>query len=283
MVPSGAPQGTVMTKPNPLLDLANSSGFVFQLGVRHEIAAKEAEHGWRVLVTEHRWAHPTTGEGGFIDLILQHNQAVIVRQVVECKRATNRRWLFLVPKEESQDTTRISTFWTCRVHEKPDLWGWLDTRMEPPSPQAGFCVIQGRGQNRSLMLEKVTDSLLPSAEAVAIQEMCLQIHRHPPICALFLPVVVTNATLTVCSFDPGQVDMRTGNLRNPDFREVPLVRFRKSLSTFMGTSDASRDLQEVNASDQVTVLVVNSSRFAEVFSGFNLDPNIGSVLTALTR
>jgi hypothetical protein len=271
-----------MKRSNPLLNLINSSGFVFQIGVRREIERAVNLHGWEVMVEEHQWIHPITHDTGFIDLVLKHKRQVIVRLVVECKRATNLDWVFLTPREYSRETPKITVFWTNRKEKDKDVWGWLDIAADPPSAQSSFCVLKGQDEKKTPMLERIADSLLPSIEALAIQEMSLQPYDNTfgkP--ALYLPIIITNAKLSTASFDAKNVNMETGKLEDAKFEEVSLVRFRKSLTTHMHSTMAPKDLIEANVFSQVSILVVNASSFAKVFTEFHLQSNIGEVLSGM--
>ena len=75
-----------MIDQDELLKLTNTFGFVFQIGVLHEIERTVQKHGWAMEVEEHHWRHPETGQSGFIDLVTRHSREVVFRMVIECKR-----------------------------------------------------------------------------------------------------------------------------------------------------------------------------------------------------
>jgi hypothetical protein len=276
-----------MKHKDPLLSLINSSGFVFQIGVRREIERTAQQHGWEVMVEEHRWTHPTIDDSGFIDLVLKHSRLESVRLVVECKRATNRDWVFLRPREYSRNTSIMSAFWTNRKEKDKDVWGWFDVEVNPPSTEASFCVVKGQDDKKTPMIERIADSLLPSVEALAIQEMSLQPYKNAiGKSAIYLPIIITNARLSIASFDAENVSMKSGKLEDSkfaEFKEVSKVRFRKTLATHMFSTRVPQDLIHANIYSQVSILIVNSSSFADVFSIFNLPRNIGSALSSLIQ
>lgn len=73
--------------PNNKLDTLkqiNRSGFPFQLRVENEIRSSQNAHGWSVASHEHPWA--AYDESGFIDIVVEHDQFVTFRVVIECKR-----------------------------------------------------------------------------------------------------------------------------------------------------------------------------------------------------
>ncbi len=90
-----------MAKPEHLLKLVNSSGFLFQERIEEEIRTTHSKHGWKVLVREHRWEIEEPAAGGFIDLVLKRGN---FRLVVECKRLREGHWVFLTPSSASSST-----------------------------------------------------------------------------------------------------------------------------------------------------------------------------------
>ena len=97
-----------------------------------------------------------------------------------------------------------------------------------PAPESSYCLFETQDE-KNPTIERIADTLLPSVEAVAKQWFTF---RHVSIGTrrLFLPVIVTNATLYTCTFDAEKVSMADGGLSHGDFQEVPVVRFRKGLA-----------------------------------------------------
>src|SRR5262245_38702945 len=93
-----------------LTSIANASGFLFQLRVAQLVDSTYGRHGWRVLVSEHPWKDTDVGDEGFIDLVIFRDS---IRLVVECKRAAEGAWVFLVPEAEASETgnTRALITW----------------------------------------------------------------------------------------------------------------------------------------------------------------------------
>ena len=100
---------------------------------------------------------------------------------------------------------------------------------------------------------------------------------------LYLPLIVTNATLCSCVFDPADVNMDSGKLSKADFTEEKMVRFRKGLITGFDNGTKPRDLVEANRQKQRSIWVVNSSHLGEVLAGFRSSPNLGVRLSAWIR
>jgi hypothetical protein len=251
-----------------LLDLVNNSGFPFQMAVTSQIEQSTPIHRWKVVTEEHPWKHPESSREGFVDQIIRHEQDDVFRAVLECKRVNgDGKWVFLTPAGQKDDCTRLSIFWTCTFPERPPGRCWLDFDFTPKSPESSFCVLRGDNNNRT-MFENIADGLLPAVESIGLEEAKLSPPSSisMPQTRCFLPIVITNASLYTASFDPGDLDMKSGRL--PDgkssFKEVPLVRFRKSLGTHAtlkreirpdGREDA---IAESNRTSQRTILVLNS-------------------------
>ena len=95
--------------------------------------------------------------------------------------------------------------------------------------------------------------------------------RHEAgICAehlrLFIvPVVVTNAALTICRFDPAAIKIEDGTLTAADAvtETVPFIRFRKSVTAAMPEGHFS-DLRSVNRARERTVFVVTASHLSSI-------------------
>jgi len=261
-----------MNDQNLLLNLTNTSGFVFQIGVRHEIERTSENHGWTILAEEHHWRHPENGQSGFIDLVASHNPEVAFRMVIECKRATDQKWIFLVPISNLQPVTRTSIFWADRDLVDQGGWAWDTDNTEPNSIESSFCVVKGQADKNTPMLERITDILLPSVEAVALEEMSLVPHSPIRAHGFYLPVIVTNAKLYSCVFDPAHVSMDSGRLSNGEIKEEKMVRFRKGLITGFKEEMKARDLTDANEQKQRSIWVVNSSYLAEILASFKPSP-----------
>src|SRR5687768_17577803 len=91
---------------------------------------------------------------------------------------------------------------------------------------------------RGVYLNILANGLLESTEGLAQEEIRIeetvrvgQEHRPFHVRLFIFPMIVTNAKLAVCRFDPKNVSLEQGVL-DPDkaeIFEVPMIRFRKSL------------------------------------------------------
>ncbi len=260
--------------PQLPIDLINQSGFPFQLGVKHEIERTSNEHRWKVAASEHRWSHDTEHSSGFIDLVMQHDTIVIVRMIVECKRTKDgAQWIFLTPSARAANMGRMSFFGAATGPNWRQRAGWIDLIYDPETPEAEFCTIHREEDGKRPMLERLADTILPAAEAVAIEEFG---HMAPPPTEMpqirvYLPAIITNAKLLTATFDPKDVDLETGRLREDacQFTEVPLVRFRKGLHSpsarvpKLQLDPRGQDkLNRINEAGERTVLIFTSASLA---------------------
>ena len=201
------------------LTLVNPSGFPFQLAVAAHIGTIKT--AWRVIRTEQPWRHPETGRDGYIDLVLENSLASSERLVVECKKQRGEaRWYFLDPQGETHETSYLVTKRTC-----PRLLLEHDS-FTPPSQEAPFCMLPREDPARRPTFEQLADEVLQSIEAFALEELA----TDPTPLFQYLPLVVTNAQLFICSADPLSISLETEELpENAAFERVPFVRFRKTL------------------------------------------------------
>jgi hypothetical protein len=263
--------GTVEKIHAELLDLLNGSGFPFQIGVRREIERTTPDHGWSVDAEEHHWHHPETGASGFIDLIIRHH-TLIFTIVIECKRfKEDGKLLFLSPRDYTGEKRRISALCTNqKSRESKPYLGWCDFDFEPISPEASYCAFRTQDEKNPL-LERIADTLLPAAEAVGFEDVSLkstgEISGEP--WRLFMPLIVTNATLFTATFDADQVSMAGGRLAEGtcEFKPVPFVRFRKSLATHYPSGGIQyghqSPLGKASLAKERTVLVVHAPALAD--------------------
>lgn len=276
-----------------LLELLNGSGFPFQIGVRGEIERTTETHGWRIDAEEHFWRHPKTGDSGFIDLVSSHGDFIFTI-LIECKRVKERgEWLFLMPRKYAGEKRRISALCARSPGGEPadpffvqsvdPFFVWCDFDFDPISPEASYCVFRGQDEKKP-MLERIADDLLPAVEGVGVEEKQLKLGDRTSggDWRLFLPVIVTNATLYTSSFDADKVDMSSGRLPEGtcEFSPVPFVRFRKSLATyFPGTASGSygNSLSQASRLKERTVLVVNSAALADSLKLLRVSSNGGDI------
>lgn len=255
-----------------LLNLINASGFLLQLRIEHEIESTQREHNWKIVGREHYWKDPDSGNDGFIDIVLQSEE--VLRVIVECKRVLDGSWVFLMPDSPKANLRRAKLCWTHTQVDRQNISGWCDFRLTPDFSESAFCVIRGQSEKDRPMLERLSGIVLKSLESLAEEEMRLrptQLGRH----RIYIPVIITTASLEVCNFDVSKVSLQTGQLQLPDgqFEAVPFIAFRKGLATKHLPERSLRDLQTANQEKERTIFVVQSTeilKFLKHLSGLRM-------------
>lgn len=246
-----------------LLKLVNSSGFPFQLRVADQIRRQDPMFSLELLVQEHPW-RAEDGREGFIDIVIRNRDAD--RLVLECKRTRGAEWVFLVPKGGmSNRGTQARTFYVSRPWngsnrppEKP-LMGWHNFQVQPDSPVSEFCIVRGTGDGQKPMLENLCGILLNSVECLAQEELTIAIERNTGLNSMYIPVIVTNASLQVCRFELPSISLDDGQIQDGEFESVPYIRFSKSLST-KPESASINTIADANRARQRTVFVVQATQ-----------------------
>lgn len=268
------------------------SGFPFQLRVEDEVRSTHSTHGWSIATREHPWTNAETESSGFIDLVLQHDQFVTYRMVIECKRvkADDKRqlqWVFLVPEKEKQETQLASclevggttTFSTSigGPNSGKEKWDhvqlWENVNIVPKSFESSICVLPSDDSKRQPILESLASAVIDSVEGLGQEE--IHIHQSgshvSSLLAFLFPVIVTNAEISICSFDPRNVNIVDGTL-DPSaaaITTVPFIRFRKSLAMTFPKGTFS-NLKEANEARELTVFVVNASALPSLLKDWNM-------------
>jgi hypothetical protein len=159
--------------------------------------------------------------------------------------------------------------WTHVGSDKP-ISDWSDFKVTPPSPEAMFCVVRGQGENHVPMLERLASTLLLSTEALSVQDIQLKSNSQVSKARVFMPMIVTNADLFVCKFDPASIDLTTGRTDSTEFQPIPFIMFRKSLASGIPSKTAPDSIQEANIGSERTVFIVNSNYLRDTLKEFNL-------------
>ena len=239
-----------------LLNIVNSSGFLFQMRVADELRKSKWKWcHWKIVAEEHRWTDEKSGEEGFIDIVLQ---AGVNRLVVECKRVRDGNWIFLGNNYDNYEKTKSRVLLTHKLGDKRDLIYWDDLNLSPESRESKFCVVRGTGENSKPMLENIAGKLLKSLEALALEEFRIE-SGNPNELRFYFPIIITNANLWYCTFDENNIDLSIGELSldKCELQSVPYLRFRKNLSTNRPLSKSLNMLSELNNEYDRTVFIIN--------------------------
>lgn len=247
-----------------LLSIVNASGFPFQIAVETEIRRTISQHGWKIASSEHAWKHPVNGETGFIDIVLSHSSDIF-RAVIECKRPRKGTWVFLV-SHEAQLTSRLRGRWINCESVNNSHSGWSDFDFAPHSLESSVCVVRGQGEGAPTMIERLARQLIESTQALSRQEKAIAERRQYSETRIYIPMIVTAASLIVCRTDPKNISLAEGDLSDAEFEKAEMIRFRKSLTTDLSDEFSPRDLQEENLDKERTILVVNALSLGETLS-----------------
>jgi hypothetical protein len=279
-------------------NLVDKSGFAFQLAIESEVRA--AQSRFRVLATEHGWHNARTGDSGFIDVVLHDDSMPDIRLVVECKRHLGAHWAFLCPDESQKlsanrwrDTPerlqqKVIARWTgvSKTTKARATDGFL---CSPVSEYSSFSTLHGHAEGQTPMLERVAGELVLATEAIADEQMAIDIAQRSANPAfrstvfVYVPVIVTTARLTACKFKPADVSVADGKLpQTSTFADVPFVRFVKNLSHDYDVTDHAT-LASANAAKDRTVFIVNGERFGEFLRKFDVTGNTPDAIYTLMR
>jgi hypothetical protein len=248
-------------------EIINSSGYPLQIRLEKLIEETKDDHGWRVLVDEHRWCNPSTKDEGYIDLILHHT-GINLRLVIECKRFKGS-WLFLLPGSLPQKTENIRLLSNNNLN---DSLLWEDCSLGPESFESKYCIMETQGKKDDRTLEKIAGGLLISMEQLADEDVKLINLRYareseksfspPPM--FYIPLIVTTANLIPVIFDPSDIDMENGEiiLNEGSTNSVDYIRFRKNLATNMSYYDPYvNNLHDLNHEYDRTLFIVHADKF----------------------
>lgn len=270
-----------MTEDNSsFLNYVNSSGFAFQMRIEEEIS--KGQNRWQFAGREHRW-QDESGQSGYIDLLVDFGA---LRVLIDCKKQKDKNWVFLKAKSH-QHKDGCSILWAKKyppIDQIPfpaDFAAWDVFNISPTSYVSAFCTMQGQGDNSRTLLEKTASELTHAAECLAKEELSFGIAKTHFQQKLYMPMIVTNAKLTVCSFAPNNVNISTGELplTDAEFETVPYIRFQKGLETNILSTNVQLgrsqglELREINAEKERTVFVINSENLLDFLDNCHLLPD----------
>jgi hypothetical protein len=245
------------------LEITNRSGFLFQMAIEHSIRSELGNHGFDVASTEHAWIDPRTNEEGYIDIVVEANQA---RIVIECKRPKGGKWFFLVPASANARNPYGRLTWSARTKDKAGVLGVSDFVLLPAMYESSICIIRSEGEDERTLLERYASRLVSSVNALAFEEMKLPPSQFLPGVA-YIPLIVTTATLFVATVDLTKISLEDGTIDELQYGEVPIIKFRKSLVTELSPNAMPSDIQSASEDKQRSVFVVNSKYLIEELDG----------------
>jgi hypothetical protein len=247
--------------------IVNESGYPLQIRIERWIEETGQQHRWRVAAREHRWVNSETGDEGYIDLILER-EGWNVRLVVECKRIIGS-WTFLVPMLQPSPDEEMKSL---LVNYENFSFSWKKFPLTPASLEASFCVMETGGKKDSRIIEGLAGDLLLSMEQLAVQETNLmrpyleKLNRSSQH-ILYLPVIVTTATIQTINFNPSDIDVADGKITQSTVSEVEFMRFRKNLASNVEYEKPRMlTLKDLNRENERSVLVIQAETFIDFLS-----------------
>lgn len=252
-----------------LNNLVNSSGYPFQLAIEDEIKRTRQIHRWEILSREHPWQNKKDGSEGFIDLIIGKG---VYRIVIECKRLKEGTWIFPVYRENQKEVDKFKSCWSYMALNRESNIGWGELSMPPSSPQSDFCILHGQDEKAKPMLERIGGFLISSVEAFGYEEILAIGNPYLDNLRLLIPCIVTSAKLKICNLKPSEISIKDGTVKNAQFKEVPYIRFRKSLEVQeIQPSSKPIGLKEIVKERERSILIINSVHLAEFLNQCELE------------
>lgn len=261
----------------PLREQVDRSGYPFNMAVADVIRRSDKRQQWRVQAEEIPWSRMK--ESGFIDLAIARDRAI---GIIECKKVNNDDSLvFLTRQDQRLNETR------CRlevyIQELPENGRALpgvgaiqlpfetrffvaDCNMPSGSPESMYCVASKGGKSANLNLDGVASDLLESCEGL-LGDWDFRLPGDLTAC---IPIIITNAPLYTCAFDPGQIDLGSADMPpSATFQRQPFVRFRKAFRHSGGqlALDVKETLAQVVEEGERTVFVVEARELVPFLSG----------------
>ena len=257
--------------PKTFIDIANKSGFPLQIAAANEIGRIQTKQGWKVLFTEHAWNNNYDGRNGFIDLVVK-NRANTIMLVIECKRTLDASWVFLCPSQAQLNRRHCKSWISAYRAGSVEYFGWDDLQLEPTTPESEFCVVRNQSKDRP-MLERIASETVSATEAFAGEQHTYMTSNRSHL-TLYFNVILTTAKLQVVQFDPDTVSLDKGMIPgDAKVTEVPVVRFRKQLSTEppKNTLTKVEDARDLAQAKQNTVLIVHAELLRLFLDEFEVD------------
>ena len=266
-------------RENNFKKIANASGFPFQLAIEDEIKTNINKHNWEVITHEFPWYASEKSAEGYIDLILKKNRN---RMVIECKRLKEGAWIFLNPNKTTDSKQRARLLWSrLEFEEKQNITGekyitpncfmGYSEFLSGESPESEFCSIRGSGDDGKPFLERIAGNLLTSVESLVYEELDLMNRIKKETSIIYIPAIITNAELIICNFEPDKMSLSDALISEADFKTVPMIKFRKSLSTRLTANSHPQELMEIRENKERTVFIINAKSLTDVLKNINIE------------
>lgn len=255
----------------PLRKQVDRSGYAFNLGVAATIEASGSEQRWRLGAVEVPWSDLLGKDGGFVDITIQRDRAI---GVIECKKVNGEDQLvFLVKAGDTGNQTRCRLDVYAQVSSTPGLtflqrsprYGTAECTMATGSHESAYCAAPKGGQGANLNLDRIASELLSACEGL-LGDWHIKLPGEPTAC---IPIVLTNARLYTCTYDPTAMDLGTGDIpHEADIKPAHFVRFRKAFRQGAGVATIDeKEIADAVAEGERTVFVVDTRHLIPFLGG----------------
>ncbi len=213
------------TRKNWVRERVDRSGFPFQMAV--EEIVRSGKHGWNIVGSELPW-RDKSGADCYIDLVLDYGSSLAV---IECKRVKEAKpggagaWLFFANPDIEQNRD-VRLFRIDAKQQGPNPY-YDDLTIRPTSFETTFAATADKDESAVTIAGK----LVTASETVAWD---IAEKLNGDFMLITYPVIVTNAELWLCRFEPGEIDLASGTLTdgaNFDGERQPWMRLRVPLNS----------------------------------------------------
>jgi len=269
---------------NLLFNSLNEQGYLLQEACKYELEMNDT--GWSVRATE----YPVSimGQDTKIDLVLWDNRTHDTFAIVECKRSdpSYRCWLFGAPNMKQRYSpdcqfmhvqgTQISSGASISIISQVKsltidvptyvAQSWLEVK----------AISVGRGSNPQ-NIENAFGQVLRGLSGFAHEQLTIRFKSNTPFKSIFIPVVVTTASLYVAHYDLKDINLSTGKIENNkvDFgqwkpEEQPWILVYYGATDSIAASPIpdsfhDNDPKQLLKYKMRSIFVVNSTHLAEFF------------------
>jgi hypothetical protein len=265
----------------PLRELVDRSGYAFNMAVAEVIRGSSDKQKWTVEATEIPWSR--SNQHGFVDVAIARDRAY---GVIECKKVNHHDQLVFLTHHDQRNQTRCRLELDLGVFPQEDGEHGLartnrylsdpryfvgECNMPTGSPESGYCAAT-RSTNglksANLNLDDIASDLLESCEGL-LGDWNQTLRGNVTAC---IPIIVTNARIYTCAFDPAAMamDLDSGSLPDSSqFQRQPFVRFRKAFRHSPGlyVPRKKNRLAQVVEQGERTVFVVDARDLVPFLAG----------------
>lgn len=254
------------------LNAVNCSGYPFQIAVEQFVESMPHWQGkkWQVLHKEYPWHDNDTNRSGFIDIIINNSNKILV---IECKRILDKEWIFLNPITVNNcRNTQV----TLTLDNETKNINWIRKNNGLNTRLCMFSVVHKKQESkqkddntlnqdkkRFFTIDQIASELVEATDAFAMdKEADYRNYCSQQKFIYYYSVIVTTAKLFTCDFEPSSICKSTGNIpESSQIYPVPYVGYEKKLSTKKYISNKSDEINCSKHAKNHMVYVVNIESF----------------------